>query len=119
MELFKNYLSAVASLDTKMGKLYNCLWGQCDPARQNKIKSNKQFDGADEIQDALVLLDIIDTICSSNNTADYYPLKCMAANAKLHKFRQGEGVSTAEYFQEFTMLLKSAENTEVCYSLQG
>ena len=43
----------------------------------------------------------------------------MSANAKLHKFRQGETVSTAEYYQEFTMLLKSAENTGVNYSTPG
>ena len=66
---FKNYLSAVGNLDSQLGKLYSCLWGQCcDPALQNKIKSNKRFDTADEISDVLTLLDIIDTICSSNKS---------------------------------------------------
>ena len=43
----------------------------------------------------------------------------MSANAKVHKFRQGETVSTADYYQEFTMLLKSAENAGVNYSTLG
>ena len=37
---YKNYLSADENLNFKMGKLYDCLWGQCDPALQNK-KSNQ------------------------------------------------------------------------------
>ena len=78
---YKNYLSTEDNLSAKMGKLYDCLWGQCDPALQNKLKSDKRFDAADEISDVLTLLSIIDTICSSNNTVDYYPLKCVAANS--------------------------------------
>ena len=107
------YLAAKSSLDLKLRELYSCLWGQCDPALQNKIKLDKQFDNVNDEQDVLTLTEIINTICSSSNTADYYPLKCMTANAKLHKFCQGKGVSTADYYHVFTMLLKSTENAGV------
>ena len=117
---YKTYSSAVVSLTLKLRELYSCLWGQCDPALQNKIKFDMQFETADDKQDVLILLlDIIDTICSSSNTVYYYPLECMTENAKLHKFCQGKGVSTAEYYQEFVMLLKSAENAGVNYSTSG
>ena len=57
---YKIYSSAVASLTLKLGELYtSCLCGQCDPALQNKIKSDKRFDTDDDKQDVLTLLDII------------------------------------------------------------
>ena len=50
---YKIYSSAKSSLHIKLGELYACLWGQCDPALQNKIKSDRRFNNVDDERDVI------------------------------------------------------------------
>eukprot|EP00536_Pseudo-nitzschia_multiseries_P012906 jgi/Psemu1/33464/gm1.33464_g len=106
---FKEYQSTKKELKTYLGHLFNKLWGQCNLPMQNKIKSNENWTKIQQSGNIYDLLSIIDFICTTGDQEEYSAVQAFLTNKKLHNLRQHDDQPLSEYYHEFEMLVKVAE----------
>eukprot|EP00536_Pseudo-nitzschia_multiseries_P019053 jgi/Psemu1/58689/gm1.58689_g len=106
---FKKYRSTKKELKTYLGHLFNKLWGQCDLPMQNKIKSNKNWTKIQQSGNIYDLLSIIDFMCTTGDQEQYSAVQAFLTNKKLHNLPQHDDQPLSEYYHEFEMLVKMAE----------
>ena len=61
-------------LQNDLGKLYGILWDQCGLGMKNKIQLDVEYAEVSKIVNVIGLLAIIERICLSNDTPNYYAL---------------------------------------------
>ena len=107
--LYRRHSNAKDAVTEIIAKLYEILWKQCDKNTQNNIKADKKFVKVESGSDIIGLLEIMEMICMSRELINYYPLESALATRKFQIFRQHNGMSIADYYKEFAMLVKIAE----------
>eukprot|EP00536_Pseudo-nitzschia_multiseries_P005984 jgi/Psemu1/14155/gm1.14155_g len=76
---------------------------------QNKIKSNKNWTKIQQSGNIYDLLSIIDFICTAGDQEQYSAVQAFLTNKKVHNLRQHDDQPLSEYYHEFKMLVKVAE----------
>ena len=69
-----------------MAKLHAILWKQCDKILRNKIKADKKYEKVETKSDVIGLLEIIEMICMSRESTNYYPLEWALTEQKVLNF---------------------------------
>ena len=71
--LYQKYHGTGEAVKENMTILYEILWKQCDEILKNKIKADKKFEKGETKSDVIGLLEIIEMICMSRDSINYYP----------------------------------------------
>ena len=110
---YKLYVDMKLKTTNNLTKLYEVLWGQCDPIMKNKIKADRRYTLADAMKSSIELLSIIETICEQGDITKNKRLQRLAAMKKVLAFRQHDEMDLGEYLEKFEILVSIAEKTGV------
>ena len=110
---YKLYVDMQLKTTNNLTKLYEVLWGQCDPIMKNKIKADPRYTLADAKKSSIELLSIIETICEQGDITKNKRAQRLAAMKKVLTFRQHDEMDLGEYLEKFEILVSVAEKTGV------
>ena len=110
---YKVYMDMYLKTTNNLTKLYEVLWGQCDPIMKNKIKADRRYTLADAKKSSIELLSIIETICEQGDITKNKRVQRLAAMKKVLTFRQHDEMDLGEYLEKFEILVSVAEKTGV------
>ena len=111
----KEYKTIERQVTNNLSKLYNQLWGQCDPQMRDKVARHTKNSGAHNKKCAMRLLNIIEDLCQGGGDSRCWRLQQFLALKKLHNFRQTEEMSLLDYLKQFKTLVQIAEKTGLTF----
>ena len=113
MHDYKVYMDIYLKTANNLTKLYEVLWGQCDPIMKNKIKADRRYTLADAKKSSIELLSIIETICAQGDITKNKRVQRLVARKKVLTFRQHDEMDLGDYLEKFEILVSVAEKTGV------
>ena len=113
MHDYKVYMDIYLKTTNNLTKLYEVLWGQCDPIMKNKIKADRRYTLADAKKSSIELLSIIETICEQGDITKNKRVQRHIARKKVLTFRQHDEMDLGDYLEKFEILVSVAEKTGV------
>ena len=96
----KEFRAEFRKLQNDLGKLYGILCDQCDSGMKNKIQSDVHYAEVSKMLNVIRLLTIIERICLSNDTSNYYALQgfiCREETAKLQTDQSPDNCRATPY----------------------
>ena len=110
---YKVYMDMHLKTTNNLTKIYEVLWGQCDPIMKNKIKADRRYTLADAKKSSIELLSIIETICEQGDITKNKRVQRLVAKKKVLAFRQHDEMDLGDYLEKFEILVSVAEKTGV------
>ena len=92
-----------------METLYSLVWGQCEPALQDKLKTQSSFELERDTCDSIKLIKMIREITFSFESQRYQPLQIHEINKKFCNMKQTRFMDTSSYLEKFQHLVKMIE----------
>ena len=110
---YKVYMDMHLKTTNNLTKIYEVLWGQCDPIMKNKIKADRRYTLADAKKSSIELLSIIETICEQGDITKNKRVQRHIARKNVLTFRQHDEMDLGDYLEKFEILVSVAEKTGV------